>query len=87
MKKTLLLLFSFVLCFSLIGQQPESDAIYEKITKEYILHEDGSMDYHYYKKLKLNTHFSFNRLYGETFIIYNPNKRIYYQSLNTYKKI
>lgn len=73
MKKAIIIFFSFILSFSLIGQQPESDAIYEKIIKEYILHEDGSMDYHYYKKLKLNTHFSFNRLYGETFIVYNPD--------------
>ena len=73
MKKAIIILFSFILSFSLFGKQPESDAIYEKIIKEYILHEDGSMDYHYYKRLKLNTHFSFNRLYGETFIVYNPN--------------
>ncbi len=75
MKKIITLFFSFILSFSLISQQPESDAIYEKIVKEYTLLEDGSMDYHYYKKLKLNTHFSFNRLYGETFIVYDPNQQ------------
>ena len=75
MKKIVTLFFTFILSFSLIGQQPESDAIYEKIVKEYTLLEDGSMDYHYYKKLKLNTHFSFNRLYGETFIVYDPNQQ------------
>ena len=31
------------------------------------------MDYHYIKKLKLQTYRSFNSLYGETFIVYNPS--------------
>ncbi len=57
------------------AQEFKSDAVFEKIVKEYTLHEDGSMEFHYYKKLKLNTHFSFNRLYGETFIVYNPNRQ------------
>ena len=52
--------------------QPASDAIFEKIEKTYTLNDDGSMDFRYYKKLKLLTHNSFNRLYGETFIVYNP---------------
>ena len=56
MKNIVLILFSITISFSLMGQQPESDATFEKIIKEYILHEDGSMDYHYYKRLKLNTH-------------------------------
>jgi hypothetical protein len=77
MKKIIIILFSLILSFSLTGQQPESDAIYEKIIKEYTLHEDGSMDYRCYKKLKLNTHFSFNRLYGETFIVYNRLMKYY----------
>ncbi len=83
MNKIIIILFSLIISFSLTGQQPESDAIYEKIIKEYTLHEDGSMDYRYYKKLKLNTHFSFNRLYGETFIVYNPN----YQDVKIKKAI
>jgi hypothetical protein len=58
-------------CFAIIGQ-PTSDAVFEKIEKTYTLNEDGSIDYSYYKKLKLLTHLSFNRLYGETFIVYNP---------------
>jgi len=55
------------------AQEFKSDAVFEKITKEYTLHGDGSIEYHYYKKLKLNSHYSMNRLYGETFIVYNPN--------------
>lgn len=64
------LIFGFTCAYA---QEFKSDATFEKIVKEYTLHEDGSMEYHYYKKVKLNTHFSFNRLYGETFIVYNPN--------------
>jgi hypothetical protein len=52
--------------------QPASDAVFEKIEKTYTLNDDGSMDFRYYKKLKLLTPYSFNRLYGETFIVYNP---------------
>ncbi|MCF8369466.1 MAG: DUF3857 domain-containing protein [Bacteroidales bacterium] len=62
----LTVLFSVNLCAQ------DTDAVYEKILKEYTLKDDGSIEFHYYKKLKLNTHYSFNRLYGETFIIYNP---------------
>ena len=56
---------------AVIGQTA-SDAVFEKIEKSYTLNDDGSVDYRYYKKLKLLTHLSFNRLYGETFIAYNP---------------
>jgi hypothetical protein len=52
--------------------QENEDAVFLKMEKEYILNADGSWDYHYYKKLKLLTHMAFNRLYGETFIVYNP---------------
>jgi hypothetical protein len=68
-------LFISLICLALgwnLMAQPASDAVFEKITKEYVLNDDGSIDLHYYKKLKLLTHYSFNRLYGETFIAYNP---------------
>ena len=51
---------------------PNADAVYVKMVKEYVLYEDGSMEYNYSHKLKLLTHFAFNRKYGETFITYNP---------------
>jgi hypothetical protein len=73
MKKTLLLItlvFTFSAAFP---QYQTADAVFEKITKEYTLNEDGSMEYHYVKQLKLLSHLSFNRLYGETFIVYNPD--------------
>jgi hypothetical protein len=67
----ILVLFFFAPIF-IKAQTENQDAEYIKIIKEYILHEDGSYDYHYRKEIKLLTYFSFQRLYGETFIIYNP---------------
>ena len=57
----------------LFSQDENYDAVYLKLSKEYTLNPDGSMDYRYIKKLKLQTYRSFNNLYGETFIVYNPN--------------
>ena len=68
----ILALFFFAPIFSK-AQTENQDAEYLKITKEYILHEDGSYDFHLRKEIKLLTYFSFQRLYGETFIIYNPD--------------
>lgn len=71
MKSLFITLAGLILSLNLAAQ-PASDAVFENVTKEFTLHDDGSVDYHYYKKLKLLTHLSFNRLYGETFILYNP---------------
>jgi hypothetical protein len=70
--KILFLLNLILFIPSLKAQNDNQDAEYIKVVKEYILHEDGSFDYHYRKELKLLTYFSFQRLYGETFIVYNP---------------
>jgi hypothetical protein len=56
----------------LIAQTESYDAEYLRLVKEYTLHEDGSYDYHFFKEIKLNTHFAFHRLFGETFIVYDP---------------
>jgi len=53
-------------------EQKQADALFQKITKVYTLNPDGSMDYRYQHELDLHTHYAFNRLYGETFIVYNP---------------
>jgi hypothetical protein len=62
-------LLSSILLFS---QDENYDAVYLKISKEFMLNPDGSVEYHYSKKLKLQSYRSFNSLYGETFIVYNP---------------
>ena len=71
MKKLLLAIF----CLSIINisYSQNADAEYYKIHKEYTLNEDGSIEFHYAKELKLLSHYSFHRLYGETFIIYNTD--------------
>jgi hypothetical protein len=74
---SLAILFSFIFHGKAFSQDENYDAIYLQITKEYTLNPDGSMDYHYIKKLKLQTFRSFNSLYGETFITYHPD----YQTL------
>ena len=68
------LLFCFILCAS---AQAIPEAEFIKITKDYTFQPDGSYEIRYTKQLKINTHIAFNNLYGETFIVYNPN----YQSI------
>jgi len=51
----------------------ESDAVFIKLIKEYTLKEDGSIEYNYTHRLKYLSHNSFNRYFGETFVVYNPN--------------
>ncbi len=53
--------------------EKENDAVFKTIKKVYELNSDGSMNFQYQHQLKYITHFSFNRLYGESFIIYNPD--------------
>ncbi|MBI9033542.1 MAG: DUF3857 domain-containing protein [Bacteroidales bacterium] len=67
----------------IVAQNENADAEFLSLKKVYTLHEDGSWDYRYSHKLKLNTHYSFHRLYGETFIVYNPQ----YQSLEINKSV
>ena len=73
--KSILLFSIFYLPFSipLFSQDENYDAVYLQITKEYTLNPDGSMDYRFTKRQKLLTYRSFQSLYGETFIVYNPD--------------
>ena len=73
MKKIVLIIFCLSIIANSYSQHDNADAEYLQIRKEYTLNEDGSVDFHYSKKLKLLTHFSFHRLYGETFIVYNTD--------------
>ena len=54
------------------AQNEKYDAWYITLTKEYTLNPDGSMDYRYIKQQKLLTYRAFHNLFGETFVIYNP---------------
>ena len=51
---------------------PDADAVYISMKKEYTLNNDGSIDFRYSHRLKYITFLSFNRFYGETFVVYNP---------------
>ncbi len=70
MKKYIIILLTFWAAFSFAQK---TDAIFKNIKKEHILHTDGSIEYKYYKEVKLLSPYAFNRMYGETFIIYNPD--------------
>ena len=75
------------LAMAVSAQEPETDAIYQKIVKKYTLNKDGSIDFHYYKKMKYLTPYAFNRLYGETFIVYNPEfQKITINLASTYQE-
>jgi hypothetical protein len=69
---TIILALCLIQVSNLQAQTESYDAEYLKLVKEYTLNPDGSYDFHYHKEIKLNTHFSFHRLFGETFIVYNP---------------
>ena len=53
----------------------QEDARYNKLIQEFTLNEDGSSSYREYKEVKLLTHMAFHRLFGETFIIYDPENQ------------
>lgn len=53
------------------------EAVYEKLHTSYTLAADGSQQYRRVMDLKLQTHTSFNNLFGETFVVYDPE----YQTL------
>ncbi len=65
------ILFS-IICYTAFSQNAKPDAVYRKLIKEYTLNPDGSSTFRLYKEVQLNTHYSFNRQQGETFIVYNP---------------
>ncbi len=70
-------------CNPLTEEQEKSDALYHSIKKEYTLHEDGSIDYRYSHDLEIRTHMAFNRMYGETFVVFNPE----FQDLEVHKSV
>ena len=62
----------FLFLFQVTISAEEGDAVYKKIVHEYTLNPDGSNEYREYKEIKLLSHLSFHRMYGETFIIFDP---------------
>lgn len=71
MKKIIISAFAAFAVISAGAQN--SDATLNSVTETYTLNPDGSIDYDYFKSLTYNTQFAFNSLFGETFIVYNPD--------------
>ncbi|MBD3592419.1 DUF3857 domain-containing protein [Bacteroides sp. GM023] len=55
-----------------LPMQAASEAEFGKLNKSYTIHTDGSQEMRVQKELTLFTHAAMNSLYGESFIIYNP---------------
>lgn len=70
-------LISIITLSQAVCQTSRNDAEFNLIKKEYVVNKDGSIDYTYRKELKLLSLRSFFSIYGETFIVYNPD----YQTL------
>jgi len=70
-KAILTLVISFCLS-GLLAQEAQNDAVIKKLVKEYTLNKDGTYTLHVYKQVELLSYYSFNRQFGETFIIYHP---------------
>jgi hypothetical protein len=72
MKKHLLYLSILLLsCSTTVWSAP--NAVFSKITKSYVLHNDGSQEMRVVKEVTLNTFRAFRSMYGESFITYNPD--------------
>lgn len=70
--KYIILLITCGLFISTVSKAT-SEAEFVKLLKEYTYQPDGSLEFHCNKILKINAHMAFNNLYGETFIVYNPD--------------
>lgn len=73
MKRLYTLLTAFLLLAAVLkAQTPQPEAEYKKIINTYTLLPDGSQTRRVEKELTLYTHTAMNRIYGETFITYDP---------------
>jgi len=80
-KHIIFLLVIFCIINGLAAQDENSDALYLKQKKEFVLNTDGSMDYNYSHQLKLITYLSSDKQFGESFIVFNPT----YQQLSIHR--
>lgn len=73
---------TLLLCvFSATDSFAGPEAEFKKVLISWNVLENGSVEMNYCKELNLHTHNSFNNLYGETFIVYDP----LYQSVKVNK--
>lgn len=71
-KQIYIILFVTAFILSLTRVSAGEEAVFNKLEKYYTLHADGSQETRVRKELKLLSPMSFNKLYGETFIVYDP---------------
>lgn len=76
-------IISLMLVCSVALMAFDYDAEYLEINKTYQLHSDGSVTETYHNKIKLHTYRATQRMFGEDFIIYNPE----FQELKITKSI
>lgn len=61
-----------MLLLAVLPVKAESEAEFRKLSKTYTLRADGSQELRVQKELTLFTYAAMNGLYGETFIVYDP---------------
>lgn len=71
MKKYIALIIT-AFFIALPGSAQRNDAVIEKLADTYTVKPDGSTVMNHKKQVKILTHRAFNNLYGETFVVYNP---------------
>jgi len=71
-----IIIFLFLLTIYLKAETINPDAVYERLTYEYILNNDGSIEFNYEHSLRYLTYFAINRLLGESFVVYNPDYQV-----------
>lgn len=62
-----------MLLLAVLPAKATSEAEFRKLSKTYTLRADGSQEVRVQKELTLFTHAAMNSLYGETFIVYDPD--------------
>ena len=73
MKNTYYYIVTLAMLILAFPVKAASEAEFGKLSKAYTLHADGSQEMRVQKELTLFTHAAMNRVYGESFIIYNPD--------------
>jgi len=72
MKKIISTIVFLAAGFTFLTAGAQEDAVFNRLVHEYTLNDDGSSSFREYRELKLLSHMAFHRLYGETFVIYDP---------------
>lgn len=69
MKRNIIIIMAMMIAMQLSAA---ADGTYKSIISEYTLSADGGITQKVSKVLKYNTHHSFFKLFGETFVVFNP---------------